>query len=394
MKIAVLTSGILPMPAVLGGAVENLIDFYLEYNDKHRLHDITVYSVADNAVKKHPALKSNVNHYKYIDINSLTARIRMRITHAFQHDEYYYYAIEYYFRQALKDIRRQNYDMIIMENRPGYAIKLRQHTTAKLVLHLHNDLLNSTTHKYSEIYDATDAVVCVSDYIARQVKTITPNDAKTTVVYNGIDTTAFCPNKSTGLDRKQFGLSDKDFVLLFSGRLYEQKGISELIDAMITLRQHEDIKLLTIGSSFFGNVSGDDDFVTRLKAKAGQIKDRIIFTGFIPYAHVPEYLHICDVAVIPSVWNEPLGLTCLEGMAAGLPVITTTKGGIPEIATTECAIMLDTGTGFSDRLSDAILALYYDADRRRNMAEASLRRSKLFTKERYAENFFKAIENL
>lgn len=45
MKIAILTSGRLPLPAVLGGAVENLIDFYLEYNDIHHLNDITVYSI-------------------------------------------------------------------------------------------------------------------------------------------------------------------------------------------------------------------------------------------------------------------------------------------------------------------------------------------------------------
>ena len=55
MKIAILTSGILPVPAVLGGAVENLIDFYLEYNNEHKLHDITVYSVSNKKVKKHPA---------------------------------------------------------------------------------------------------------------------------------------------------------------------------------------------------------------------------------------------------------------------------------------------------------------------------------------------------
>ena len=42
MKIAILTSGILPVPAVKGGAVENLTDIYLEYNDKQQLHDITV----------------------------------------------------------------------------------------------------------------------------------------------------------------------------------------------------------------------------------------------------------------------------------------------------------------------------------------------------------------
>ena len=62
MKIAILTSGILPIPAVLGGAVENLIDFYLEYNEIHKLHDITVYSVYHPEAIKHPALSSKYNH--------------------------------------------------------------------------------------------------------------------------------------------------------------------------------------------------------------------------------------------------------------------------------------------------------------------------------------------
>ena len=45
MKIAILTSGILPVPAVQGGAVENLIDYCLEYNERHSLHEIMVFSV-------------------------------------------------------------------------------------------------------------------------------------------------------------------------------------------------------------------------------------------------------------------------------------------------------------------------------------------------------------
>ena len=58
MKIAVITSGILPVPAVQGGAVENLIDFYLDYNATHHLHNITVFSVWHPKTKFHKALKS------------------------------------------------------------------------------------------------------------------------------------------------------------------------------------------------------------------------------------------------------------------------------------------------------------------------------------------------
>ena len=45
MKIAILTSGILPVPAVQGGAVENLIDYCLEYNERHSLHEIMLLSL-------------------------------------------------------------------------------------------------------------------------------------------------------------------------------------------------------------------------------------------------------------------------------------------------------------------------------------------------------------
>ena len=100
MKLAILTCGILPIPAVQGGAVENLIDFYLEYNDTHKLHDITVYSPWDPKVKTHPALASNVNHYHYIDVTSLRARIARKIYSYCHHDEYYNYFIEYYFEKV------------------------------------------------------------------------------------------------------------------------------------------------------------------------------------------------------------------------------------------------------------------------------------------------------
>ena len=53
MRVAILTSGILPVPAVQGGAVENLIDFYLEYNNIHQLHDISMNSWKHLDTKKH-----------------------------------------------------------------------------------------------------------------------------------------------------------------------------------------------------------------------------------------------------------------------------------------------------------------------------------------------------
>ena len=75
MKIAILTSGRLPVPAVKGGAVENLLDFCLAYNDTHRLHDITVYSMAHPQAEVHEATKSTINHYRFIDLHSIWSKV-------------------------------------------------------------------------------------------------------------------------------------------------------------------------------------------------------------------------------------------------------------------------------------------------------------------------------
>ena len=126
MKIAILTCGILPIPAVQGGAVENLIDFYLEYNNQKRLHDITIYSPWDNKAKNHPALSSDVNHYIYIDDKSLKARIARRIYKCFHSNEYYNHYIEYYFEKVYSNLKKGDFDIVVLENCPGYAYKLSQ----------------------------------------------------------------------------------------------------------------------------------------------------------------------------------------------------------------------------------------------------------------------------
>lgn len=390
MKIAILTSGILPVPAVQGGAVENLVDFYLEYNDKHRLHDITVYSVYHPYIKKHPALKSVVNHYKYIRIDGWWAKIKRNIYHLIHGEEYYHYSIEYFLHEVIKDIRKKQFDIILIENRPGYALKLRNVTKAKLVYHLHNEKLSSQVAQAHEIYNAAYRIITVSDYIKGVVQTINGNDNKTITIHNGIDLNAFSGKKQ----ERRNGLNNNDFLLVYSGRVNREKGIMELLEAIDLLKEKPHIKLMVIGSSFFGNAINDDEFIKELKSKAAPLKDRIIFTGFIPYHEMPNYLCMADVAIIPSVWDDPFPTTVLEAQAMGLPIITTCRGGIPEEVTAKNAIILDTNEHFVNNLATAILDLYEHSEKRKQMAAASLERSKLFDKETYAKNFFEALEGI
>ena len=390
MKIAILTSGILPLPAVQGGAVENLTDFYLEYNNQHRLHDITIYSVWHPDVERHPALQSTVNHYVYIKVTGLWAKFKKKWYQLTHHEEYYHYTIEFYLQEAIKDISRRSYDIILIENRPAYALKLKEVSNAKLVYHLHNEKLDCKSEKALDIYNAATCIITVSDYIKSRVLTINHYDKKTTTVYNGIDLHAFS-SCNHSINRNSIGLQEDDFVMVFSGRVTAEKGIMQLIEAMTLLQDLPRIKLLVIGSSFYGNDDNENSFAKALRGKAAHLSDRIIFTGFIPYAQMPNYLQIADIAVIPSVWDDPFPTTVLEAQATGLPIISTRRGGIPEEVTEESAILLDTDECFVDNMATAIRDLYQHPEKRKALGQAGLLHSQYFNKERFAKDFFEAL---
>lgn len=391
MKIAIITSGILPVPSVQGGAVENLIDFYLEYNDIHKLHDITIYSCKHPGTKKHPALKSKVNHYIYIDTNSLWAKIKKWIyLKRNGGEELYHYSIEYFIEQILKHIRKQSFDIIIIENRPAFALKLKKVTTASLVHHIHNEKIPHNAIIADDICKTATLFINVSRYITNQINHIQSAHNKCVTVYNGICTSIFY--NAQQYNRQRFELPEKDFIIAYSGRLTKEKGILQLIQAIKRLQVIRDLKLMIIGASTYGKDKYPTSFIKQLEEEVAPIKEKVIFTGFIEYGKIPSYLKLADIAIVPSMWEEPFGLTVVEAMAAGLPLITTRSGGIPEIC--EGVATIVNRDNIVENLANAILDLYHNPEKRVAMSKASLERSKMFDKETYARNFFEAIKDI
>ena len=390
MKIAILTSGILPIPAVQGGAVENLIDYYLEYNNQHHLHDITVYSVAP----PHSIPKSDTlcTHYHYINMKSLWHRLKRKwFMHTHKHGYYNGY-IEYFLHEALKHIKRQHFDAIILENRPGYAIPVSEVTDARIILHLHNDFFNSESKDGQAIIQVTDTVITVSDFIKRRVESllsIQPFTSSTKIhtVHNGIDLQRFY--NATPLSRASLGFKESDFIVVYSGRINPDKGVKELIQAFKLLKDCSNIKLMIVGGSFFGNEQGNDPFVQSLQEEAKELADVITFTGYIPYEQIPSYLKMVDVAVVPSMCNEAFALTLIEAMATGLPVIATNVGAIAEVSQGNAIIVNKTSA--ATEIAQSILKLYNSPSLRTTMRNAGLTLSKQYAKERYTKEFFNAI---
>lgn len=389
MKIAIITSGILPVPAVQGGAVENLIDFYLDYNERKKLHDITIYSVYNKQVKLHPSLRSKINHYKYINTDSLLYKLQRRLFSSKKRGIYNYH-IEFFLEKVCKIITKQQYDAIILENRPGYALELHKRISTPLIAHIHLDMLND--NKYEYVFNNIRGIITVSNYLyskaSLQIK------QKCTTVHNGIDLTMFRKPNITerNEERGNMGFEEKDIVLVYSGRISPIKGVKELIESVCKLEDKR-IKLLVIGGSFYGNQSSEDEYMQSVIKTSIPIKDQIVFTGFRPYPEIPHFLSICDIAVIPSLCDDAFPTTILEAMAVGLPIIATNRGGIPEQVDEENAILIDTGPNMVTKLTDAIKKLSNNHSLRKKMAQASYQKSSKYEKDIFANKFFDAMNN-
>lgn len=394
MKIAILTSGILPVPAVQGGAAENLIDFYLAYNEQHQLHDISVFSVYHPDVKKSPALKSHANHYIYIKRYSKLARLQAKI-YGILHtndNEYYHYQLEYFFEQAYRKLKKQEFDLIILENRPGYACKLRKRTDTPIISHIHTDLVYPELPRAKEVIKANNGFICVSEYIKNRILSV-GLPTKATIVYNGLDDKKFSKSIilesiKSSISRHSIGFDDKDYVVIYTGRIVPKKGVKELVEAIQLLKDETDIKLLVVGGDNYADSVSSNPYLDELHEIGNKMKDRVFFTGFVPYEMLPSYLSLANVAVVPSCINEALGMSAIEATAMGLPVIATNDGGLPETLIGQKHIIIDKDGNLPQQIAHAILYIKNnDADFSGNHL------SPLFTKESYSETFFKAIDD-
>ena len=137
-----------------------------------------------------------------------------------------------------------------------------------------------------------------------------------------------------------------------------------------------------------GGSRGIGEAIVRRLARA---ENNIVFTGYIAYSEMPKYLQLANVAVIPSVWDDPFPTTVLEAQAMGLPIIASNRGGIPEEVCEENSILLDTNSHYITSLANAIKRISQSKALQESMSKASILQSKTFSKERFAKDIFNSL---
>lgn len=130
-----------------------------------------------------------------------------------------------------------------------------------------------------------------------------------------------------GIPLEKFpALLDRDrgpvFRILYAGQLHEYKGVHTLLEAAALLARRTRLR-------FQVSIAGDGPlaYKRRLDELAALVGAPVRFLGRVPHAETPSLYRSHDVFVFPSIWREPFGLTHLEAMASGTPVVSTTEGG-------------------------------------------------------------------
>lgn len=145
-----------------------------------------------------------------------------------------------------------------------------------------------------------------------------------TVILHGVDTTVFKPVPDKAALRRELGL-DPDAVLVGCfGRVRAQKGVDLLVNAAIqTFARHPRAQMIFTGRITADNRTFADHLIADL-TKAG-LENRVRFLGELPWDQVVRHYQALDLFAAPARW-EGFGLTPLEAMACGVPVIASRAG--------------------------------------------------------------------
>jgi len=155
------------------------------------------------------------------------------------------------------------------------------------------------------------------------------------VVPNGADLRPF--QQAKPLSRTEFGYSDNDILLVYSGRIAPEKNLGFLLQAFAGIAQTlPNVYLLVLGG-------GQKEHVDEIKPLIGELNlgNRVKFTGMLPKDKLPGYLAMCDIFVTTSV-TEVHPFSVIEAMATGLPVVGIHSPGVSDSITDGVSGLLST----------------------------------------------------
>ena len=173
---------------------------------------------------------------------------------------------------------------------------------------------------FKKIFAIADTVQVISNFLYDWAKDM---GAKSSIIVipNGVNFDFFA-NRKTEKELKslkeKLGKKDGDTFLVTTSRLVQKNATIDVINSLTYLPIS--VKFLILGTGYEENMLKE-------RVKKLNLEDRVIILGFVSHEDMPQYLHISDIFIRPSL-SEGFGNSYIEAMASGIPVIATPVGGI------------------------------------------------------------------
>lgn len=387
-NIGIIMGGVMPVPAVCGGAIETLITSIVKKYSKEDGLRLTIFSVyhkeAVEVAKKYPEVRfvwthtntflNLAKHAVFLAVRELTGKT-IRV-------------LQRHYNEIAPVIQNEKFDLLIVEGGDEQAVIdiANGYKRERLVFHAHIHFIPK-----KEVVKGYGHMIGVSEFVTEEYLKACKIPVKAHVLKNAIDVERFSRNVSEEQKRsvsKKLGLTEKDFVVLFVGRIMQIKGVLELMKAVTSL-EDKHIKLLIMGSANSGKWAFSP-YERKVKKLVEQNRDRILFTGYVDNAEVYQYASVADVQCLPTLIAEAAPLVVLEAMAEGLPLIVTNSGGVTEYIDESTALIIEQES-IVDDLKSAICYMKEHPEVRKQMSENAKKKSKQYNEIIYYKNFVETV---
>ncbi len=249
------------------------------------------------------------------------------------------------------------------------------HSLSRLFLWLER-LLGRMTHQQIALTPKEG-----NDYLQLRVS----KPGSISVIHSGVDLNRFQEGKNQRYrKRDELGIPRNSLVVGFVGWLLPIKGVNFLVEAMAgVVQKHPRSMLVLVGK-------GEKEQALRKQAENLPLTNKVIFLGWRP--DVEEIIPCFDLVALPSL-NEGMGRVLVEAMAAGLPIVASQVGGIPDLVKHDKNGLLVPPRDAA-ALELAISNLFDDEKKRKRMGDAGRKMCRLYSVEAMATQIDDLYERL
>lgn len=355
IRVAVVTPGSFPLPSPTSSSVEQVV-----YETAQQLkHDVQYHIFS----KKTKSLKfrdrdAHITYYRLLRSS-----------------------VSVYLNKVRSRLRTIRPHIIQVENRPRYVTYFKKKFPKTPVwLTLHSTRYISRPHISASVLKRclrqADKIIVNSHFLANYVQQKYPiSSEKLMVNHLGTDLNRFSPkwfhqgNQMRNAMRQELGYVGKRIVI-YVGRLLPAKGVHLLLKALPEItEEYPDTVLVVVGSAYYGS-HRTTPYVRDLHQAGNRLPENVRFVPFVSHDEIHKWYQLADIAVVPSQGEEAFGLTNVEAMASGLPVIATKTGGMVElIQHGETGFLVEPGKIGVPQFAHYIKQLFREPEYRRVLGE-------------------------